>query len=329
MTPEPCWILCASDDKVAHALSVALASLIEHCSYETELHIVIVDNGISPDKRRRLERVLQRSSRPPFVVWKTADKSFLLGLKPLLYITITTYLRLYIEDLLPPNVHRICYIDCDTLFSGDIAELNGLDLQGKTLGAVQDYNIANWKHPHTSIGRSYLPTLDAQEAGNFDLDTPYFNAGVLVVDLNRWREKGIKEKALKYARQLGSEGLGDQDAMNWAVGGDWCALPLEWNVQGAIFFLEILEDTPLKAQLLPLRASLLRDAKIMHFAGPLKPWDSCSRQSYVPLWRQTLLRSGWFPPHKAALWRLGLAIGIARDRFIGAIGRRPFLERTH
>jgi len=233
------------------------------------------------------------------------------------------------EDLLPPNVHRFCYIDCDILFLGDIAELNGFDLQGKTLGAVQDYNVANWKHPHTSIGRSYLATLNAQEAENLNLDTPYFNAGVLVVDLNRWREKGIKEKALKYARQLGSDGLGDQDAVNRAVDGDWCALPLEWNVQGAIFFLEMLEDTPLKARLLPQRPSLPRGAKIMHFAGPLKPWNSCSRQSYAPLWRQTLLRSGWFSPQEAALWRLELAAGKAHDRFIGAIGRRPFVERTH
>ena len=329
MPPEPCWILCASDDNVAHALSVTLVSLIENCSSAVELHIVIVDNGISPDKRRRLERVLQRNARGHFWEWKKADKSSLQGLKPSLHITPTAYLRLFMEDLLPPDVNRVCYLDCDTLILGDIAELNRFDLRGKTLGAVRDYNVDNWKHPDSSIGRSYLPTLDAQEAQSLNLDTPYFNTGVLVVDLGRWRERNIKEKALDYARRFGKEGFCDQDAINVTVDGDWQSLPLRWNVQGAIFFLELLGDTPLKARLLSQRAGLLRDAQIMHFAGPLKPWYSCSRQSYAPLWRQTLLRSGWFSPHEAMLWRLKLAVGKARDRFIEAIGRRPFVERTH
>jgi lipopolysaccharide biosynthesis glycosyltransferase len=145
--------------------------------------------------------------------------------------------------LLP--VERILYLDADTLVRRNFRPLWEADLQGKPLGAVVDVgHPMGWDKDHKQ---------------------PYFNAGVLLLDLAKARERLPELKALS----LGHENAKyrDQDALNaHFTGNNWVPLGLEWNAQGLGTYARY--PSP-ERDILPLEA--MEDPSIVHFTGPVNP----------------------------------------------------------
>ena len=137
----------------------------------------------------------------------------------------STYLRFLIPDFVNENVHKVLYLDSDMICNSDILDLFEVDLQGKTIGAIPDIiDEANLK--------GYLVRKNKKTFGkNFKYtykDDAYFNAGVLLIDLDKWKEKKISEKACDVLDQFYTP-LCDQDALNMVLFGDVCFLPAKWN----------------------------------------------------------------------------------------------------
>jgi lipopolysaccharide biosynthesis glycosyltransferase len=87
----------------------------------------------------------------------------------------------------------------------------------------------------------------------------YFNAGVLLIDLSRWREEHIPEVAMDYMRQVPDTPYSDQDALNVACDTRWTALDDRWNFQ---------DHMRQRVDRLPLA----QRPHIVHFISPNKPW---------------------------------------------------------
>ena len=125
-----------------------------------------------------------------------------------------TYLRLLLDSILPQSVSKCIYLDCDVLVRSDIAGLFSYDLHGALLGAVRD-----------------LAFNDASSACRNHLGF-YFNAGVLLLDMEKWRESKAGERlfALLEARPQITQGFHDQNLLNECFCDEVCELPLGWNV---------------------------------------------------------------------------------------------------
>ncbi|CAA7013613.1 unnamed protein product [Microthlaspi erraticum] len=94
------------------------------------------------------------------------------------------YARSYLADLLPPCVRRVVYLDSDLILVDDIAKLAATDLGRDSVLAAPEYCNANFTSYFTSAFWSN-PTLSLTFA---DRKACYFNTGVMVIDLSRWRE---------------------------------------------------------------------------------------------------------------------------------------------
>lgn len=94
------------------------------------------------------------------------------------------YARSYLADLLPPCVRRVVYLDSDLILVDDIAKLAATDLGRDSVLAAPEYCNANFTSYFTSTFWSN-PTLSLTFA---DRKACYFNTGVMVIDLSRWRE---------------------------------------------------------------------------------------------------------------------------------------------
>lgn len=81
--------------------------------------------------------------------------------------------------LLP--VERALYLDSDVLVRGDLKQLWNIDLQGKAVGAVTDIGFP-MGHDHST-------------------KAPYFNAGVLLIDLAKAR--GVIDEVQVNVREQG------------------------------------------------------------------------------------------------------------------------------
>src|SRR5690606_10417736 len=92
------------------------------------------------------------------------------------------YARLLIAQLLPQEVGRAIYLDCDMMVRWPVESLFEMDMDGKPLAAVQD-PLATWV-----IGQRDI----RDKTDIFDTALPYFNSGMLLIDLDQWRKKDIR-----------------------------------------------------------------------------------------------------------------------------------------
>jgi lipopolysaccharide biosynthesis glycosyltransferase len=199
-----------------------------------------------------------------------------------------TYARLLVPDVLGSDVGRALYLDCDVLVVDDPTPLLSLDLEGAPAAAVRDfdtptvacaYGLADWRalelHP----------------------STPYFNAGVLVMDLEAWLAADISGRTFAYARQRPDRlRCADQDALNAVVRGGFASLPLRWNAQPPVR----KPECGLYAFFGAGEVDAARDQPgIVHFSEAVKPWHSGSTDPLSSAWRAEIAAtawSGWRPP---------------------------------
>src|SRR5690606_13107876 len=129
-----------------------------------------------------------------------------------------------IDRILPPQVERVLYLDCDTLVRAPIEELIERDLAGHSIAAVRDTRGA-----HITSGRDLRNNQDL-----FDVADPYFNAGVVLIDVARWRAANIVDR-LEEALTGGVMARihYDQDFLNLVFKNDWLRLDPRWNLINA------------------------------------------------------------------------------------------------
>jgi len=225
------------------------------------------------------------SSERGRIEWIDAPTERLAGLKLAhRYTTSLTYARLFIGELLPTSVGKAIYLDCDTVVNEDIADLLDTDMQGKSLRAVRDYST-------TTVSATW-GIRNYRELG-IPSDAPYFNAGVLVIDLERWRSRGTTDALLDYVKTHESViQMADQEALNAVLYDDWAALDYRWNWQIPWRDYRLGRVPP---PWIPDR----RRQSIVHFTTSEKPWLPGCDYEEKKYFFEYLDRTEW------AGWRLG------------------------
>jgi lipopolysaccharide biosynthesis glycosyltransferase len=178
--------------------------------------------------------------------------------------TRAVYLSLLLPDLLP-ETHRILYLDVDLVVMRDVSELFDVDLGDRPLAAARDGFISE------SPG---VPNPDQERSGS-PPGFPYFNAGVMVINAEIWRKERVGARAIDLLREsVPPPGYLEQDALNSLTAGRWTELDRRWNVLSISDQLGVSEPgRVIGGRTMAEQVRLERDAFILHFAGPRKPWD--------------------------------------------------------
>jgi lipopolysaccharide biosynthesis glycosyltransferase len=159
-----------------------------------------------------------------------------------------------------PELDRLLYLDGDVLVRRDLSGLWNTDLRGAFLAAAPDFKVEDRRLP--------------QRLG-FAHDT-YFNSGVMLLDLVRWRQEGVGDRLAAY-KLHGANFFMDQDAFNAVLGEE-----VAWWPATANFMTYLLN----RAYLPALRkfhrdrtltvARLAAGAAVVHFHAWCKPWICCN-----------------------------------------------------
>ncbi|SFL40876.1 glycosyltransferase [Methylobacterium pseudosasicola] len=180
-----------------------------------------------------------------------------------------TLFRLALESLAPKDCSRVIYLDTDIVVLGDLRDLWNLDLKDDVLGAVHDEN----EDPTDFTSRWQLPTGG------------YFNAGVLLIDLERVRAESLFNIAITfYAQNAEVLPWNDQDALNWICAGRWHALDTAWNVQRCTAISVGAGQPALNGQ----------RPRIVHFTGSQKPWLAGTYHPWSWLYWRALSGTSFF-----------------------------------
>ena len=104
------------------------------------------------------------------------------------------YARNYLANLLPPCVKKVVYLDSDLVLVDDIAKLAATPLGPNSVLAAPEYCNANFTTYFTPSFWSN-PSLSLTFAGR---KSCYFNTGVMVIDLERWRAGDYTTKIVEW-----------------------------------------------------------------------------------------------------------------------------------
>ena len=216
-------VLMAVDEQYAAPLFVTVASLLESLRPGVGLDLYVMASGLRPGTRSRLEGGWDDRVR---LRWASLDNSKLESLRGYAYPSSpVANLRLVVGSSLTGDVSKVIYLDADLLIQRDIFELWEQDMQGKIVLAVQD---------------SYIQKLPARCLPAQAEEQPYFNSGVMVIDLEAWRMAEIEQCCLEAAGRLRHRTKWlDQHVLNACLAGRWGRLTPVWNKQ---FFLDVFPD---------------------------------------------------------------------------------------
>ncbi|KAH6776474.1 Nucleotide-diphospho-sugar transferases superfamily protein [Perilla frutescens var. hirtella] len=182
------------------------------------------------------------------------------------------YARSYLADLLPPCVRRVVYLDSDLVLVDDIAKLAAIQLSGGRVLAAPEYCNANFTSYFTSTFWSN-PSLSLTFA---DRKACYFNTGVMVIDLHRWRTGGYTTKIeewMELQKRMRIYELGSLPPFLLVFAGNIEPVDHRWNQHGlgGDNFRGLCRD------LHPGPVSLL------HWSGKGKPWARLDASRPCPL----------------------------------------------
>lgn len=167
------------------------------------------------------------------------------------------YYRLLAPHLLPGHVHRILYLDPDTLVINPLRPLWDMDLNGNLFAAAA----------HT--GKTELAnSINQLRLGT---DHNYFNSGVLLMDLDSGRREIIPEDIFRFVREHGKELLlPDQDILNCLYGNRILELDdAVWNYDARNYNNYLIRSSGTCTM-----DWVMSTTSILHFCGKSKPWHS-------------------------------------------------------
>jgi lipopolysaccharide biosynthesis glycosyltransferase len=290
-------LVIGCDDRYAFAAAVALLSALKRVTEPEVVEVVLLCDGVSGENKERVFRIIERGCPGLVIRFVDVDRGDSGGLPTSRHITAASYLRLFLARYLGSHTKRAIYIDVDTLTRQDLAPLFDVDLRGRVLGACRDYIQPDriWEKAAANGG-----------IGGLNASSPelYFNAGLLVIDIDRWRERDVEARALEFARQHPDliADAHDQELLNIVLAGDWTPLEPEWNVCSELFFIHGMAAHPYRTQLLRRRKEITANARIVHFTGQPKPWQHWCMHPYVYAWVWAYMRSGWGSPISRGAW---------------------------
>ncbi|XP_022992562.1 probable galacturonosyltransferase-like 4 [Cucurbita maxima] len=170
------------------------------------------------------------------------------------------YARIYLAEILPVEVKRVIYLDSDLVVVDDVAELWGVDLGDKVL-AAPEYCHANFTKYFTDQFWS-----DRKLSETFSTRQPcYFNTGVMVVDIKKWRSGKFTQKMedwMAVQKQRRIYHLGSLPPFLLVLAGDIRAVDHRWNQHG-------LGGDNLEGKCRSLHPGPI---SLLHWSGKGKPW---------------------------------------------------------
>lgn len=243
MTDKEIPIFFTTDDCYVPFLDVAVSSLIQNASRDYRYRIIVLNTGILQENIDLVKRNECEGFTIDFVDITEEVGGIQSRFKNVYHFSVVTYYRLFIASMFP-QYQKIIYLDCDLVVLGDISKLYHTDLQGNIFAAGPEMFVQS-----TPEFRRY-----AEKALGVNPDG-YVNAGVLVVDLERFRKHKIEEKFIKLITRYDFDLLDpDQAYLNYLCNGKILTLPNGWNKE-------------------PLPLPCEGDLNIVHYALYKKPWQ--------------------------------------------------------
>ena len=282
-------ICYAADNNFSMQTAVSIVSVL-NTTKDTHLRFHILDSGISEENRKMLTSLTENAHAEIHYYDVYAQLELIREKGQRQWGDICTYAtwgRLFLTEVLPTDISRILYLDGDVIAAASLAPLETMDLHGQPLGAVEDCT------PHSH-----------RKAIGMNPSSRYFNAGVLLLDMEMWR-KMFPHPAVYLDHLLDREKpfpMADQDVLNLLFEGHCTFLPLRYNYSSWFRALDLtalkhmMQDADLCSHTRSEVRECAKGAVLVHYntcSLMVRPWYNGSTDPARELWRSSYAASPW------------------------------------
>lgn len=238
-------------------LAVSMRSLADTLNEGATIDVHILHSELAAGSKEKVISAIGKNNLS--LRWHSVDASVVKDLPFGLHFSSANYFRLLLPTILPESIHVVAYVDADTIWRASATGLFACYDPKFELQACLDFT--------GTIGN---PLIRLENPNHFGLspDAPYFNSGLLLMNLQKWRHESLAEKILLFGKNHPEAlWLVDQTAINLVLAGKIGKLPSHWNAQtvhpnvlSGIWQVPYLEQD-------------LAGASLIHYTSEFKPWD--------------------------------------------------------
>lgn len=262
-------ICFASDNNYAKYLGLAIMSILKSAGKNDNLHFYILDNKIQ-DKEKNKIAALQKIKHFEINYLPISDENFKNCCFNSRTITVTTYARFLIPSLI--NEEKILYLDCDIFVRKSLAPLFNIDINGYYLAGVLDIGLSK-----KYILNKFKGIIEPED---------YINAGVLLINNEKWQRKSIADDLFKYAGTHSADlRFADQDCINYILRAGFLKINPTWNMMDDYFDPYYFLKQKNKEEILQTQ----KDPAIRHF----KPWKANNTKEFRDEYIEMMKNSPW------------------------------------
>ena len=237
-------IFFAVDDGYCPFLAVAIQSVIDNSSAENTYLIKILHTDISDENKKKIAKYERENVDIEFVdlnyyIQKVKDKLYTRD-----YYSKTTYFRLFLPNLYP-QYDKVLYLDSDIVILDDIAKLYNTEMGDNLVAAAPD-DVIQFNEVFQVYVEKVVGVADYRR---------YFNAGILLMNLDEMRKFKFQEKFLYSLDRVTFAVAQDQDYLNRLCKGRVKLIDRIWNRMP-------IEDPKIKTE----------NVKLVHYNLAFKPW---------------------------------------------------------
>ena len=209
-------VIFGINDSYSKYCSITILSILAHLNLNYKLNITIIYEKLKSNSFNNIKKIKSKKINK--------INFYKINLKKFMRSSIwhkSVFYRFYIDKAFPNNKNKALYIDSDIFVNDSIHKLFNINLKNNVIGAIEDPGIA--------CNRNYLSKIKMQS----DL---YFNSGVLLINLKKWRSEKITNKLEKTIKKFGPNLVSpDQDLLNIIFEKKFKTINSKWNLQTIMY----------------------------------------------------------------------------------------------
>ena len=253
-------VFFATDKEYIPHLTTAINSLLQN---NQNLHINVISQLQSKDGIWKILRELI-NRHDSEIEFHLPDKINFEDLKTPFHLKVSAYYRLLIPYIAKSD--KVIYLDSDIIINSSLDDLFNTQF-------YNDNYIAAVEEP------GFTRHFDLE----MDNTSKYFNTGVMVINVKKWKETYLTSRVIDFVRRKPEVILfGDQCGLNAVINGQWNTISPKFNLTSAYAYQE--NDHLSCSYSLKERINSRRNPTIIHYTGSLKPWHFCNDHPFKQLY---------------------------------------------
>lgn len=275
-------IVLSSDQNYLPFLGVTIVSILENNREFKEITIHILATEIASIEQKKLIDFVESQNRK-CIIYDLSNIAERLGDLKVETFALSAYSRLFISEILPEDIDKVLYLDCDSLVLKSFKELWNIDLKNFIVAGVED-----------------MVDVQNKIAINIPESARYINSGMMLLNIKRIRDEKWMLKIKEFMMEFNGEiPYADQGVINAMFYNNALILHPKYNCMTPFFLMNSNE-----LQLLYKLDFYYSDKELseaieepifIHFTESFvtRPWVKKSKHPLAKKYLQYLMMTPW------------------------------------